>query len=257
MEDEDDIVRHALLSDQDFLIAIDDKITTLIISALASIFDNLLLGHGGEMTKLGAHHDRNLPDWNLVHIEDLFLGLDFWLSLRRVAHLDLEDLDGAEDLSLVGDVPDPCPVRQDRLIDVVTFNQARVLVDSGASEDNPVGGLFVIGSIILSLLLNRCLAELLDDLLDGVLQEALEGVDLLRNKTILLEVTIDDLPAVVLVDGVEVYVVSPAAMRDRRLFALHFHLQAKIYYKRDNSLNHFTIEALGVLVIFYVIFGDF
>ena len=166
------------------------------------------------MTKLGAHHHRNLPDWNLVHIEDLFLRLDFWLSLRRVAHLDFEDLDGAEDLSLIGDVSNPCRVRQDWLIELVTFNQSRVLVNGGASEDNSVGGLLVISSIILPLLLNRCLAELLDDLLDRVLQEALEGVDLLRDKTILLEVTVNDLPAVVLVDGVEVYVISPAALRD-------------------------------------------
>lgn len=105
-------------------------------------------------------------------------------------------------------------MRQNWLIELVTFNQARVLVNSGASEDNPVGGFLVIRSIILPLFLNRCLAELLDDLLDRVLQEALEGVDLLRNKTILLEVTVNNLPAVVLVDGVEVYVISPAALRD-------------------------------------------
>ena len=54
---------------------------------------------------------------------------------------------------------------------------------------------------ILSALINRLLPELINDLLDRVEKEALERANLLGHKTILLKVTVNDLPAIILIDG--------------------------------------------------------
>ena len=78
------------------------------------------------------------------------------------------------------------------------------LVNSGITKDDLVGRLLVILAPILAITLDRCHSELFDNLLNGVLQEPLKGEDLLGDQTILFEVTIDDFPAVIVVDRVHV-----------------------------------------------------
>ena len=82
--------------------------------------------------------------------------------------------------------------------------QAGELVNCGTAEYDLVSGLLVVVPVILSVLSDRLLTELLDNLLYRVLQKALEGENLLGDQTVLLEVTINHFPAIILVNGLVV-----------------------------------------------------
>ena len=135
------------------------------------------------MTEARADHDGDFADWDLVLRENRRLRLNFRLARERVllTVLDLEDLDGTEDLSLVGQISDPCRVWHDGFVAAVTLVQARELVDDSTAKYDLIRRLFVIVAEVLAALVDRLLSELIDDLLDRVEEEALEGEDLLRN----------------------------------------------------------------------------
>ena len=82
--------------------------------------------------------------------------------------------------------------------------KAGELVDCSPAKRNLQSSLVVIRTIVLLLFGDGLLAELLNDFLHRVLYETLEGEDLLRYEAILLKVAVNDLPAVVLIDGVHV-----------------------------------------------------
>ena len=71
---------HTLLSNQDLLLTVDDKVATLIVSALPSILDDFILAQLGEMTEARADHDWDFADWNLVLRENRRLRLNFRLA---------------------------------------------------------------------------------------------------------------------------------------------------------------------------------
>ena len=128
------------------------------------------------------------------------------LPSRRVllSILNFEDLHSAENFSLVGQASDARGVGQNRLVRGVALVQAGELVNCGTAEYDLVSGLLVVVPVILSVLSDRLLTELLDNLLYRVLQKALEGENLLGDQTVLLEVTINHFPAIILVNGLVV-----------------------------------------------------
>ena len=158
------------------------------------------------MAKLRAHHDWNFADGDLVFLKNGRLRLENLLSSLGIplAILELLDLDVAKDFCLVSQSANPSRVRHDWLVGGVSFVQTGKLVDGGLPKDHFKGGLLVILAEVLAVLGDGLLPKLSNDLLDRVLEEALEGENLLGHQTILLEVAVDDLPAIVLVDGVAV-----------------------------------------------------
>ena len=215
---------HTLLSNQDLLLTVDDKVAALIVSALPSILDDFILAQLGEMTEARADHDWDFADWNLILREYRRLRLDFVLACERVliSILDLEDLDGAEDLRLIGQITDPCRVRHDGFVAAIAFVQARELVDDSAAKYDLIRSFFVIVAEVLATLIDRLLPELIDDLLDRVEQEALEGEDLLGHQAVLLEVTVNDFPAIVLINWVVIDLLILVVISDHGLLAPHF-----------------------------------
>ena len=240
MEYQHNIMRHTLLSNQDLLLTIDDKVATLIISALPRILHNLILAQLGKVTEARADHDWDFADGDLVLHENLCLRLNFVLASERVliSIMDLEDLDLAEDLRLIGQITDPCRVRHDRFVAAIAFVQPRELVDNSAAKSNFVRRFFVIVAEVLASLVNRLLLELVDDLLDRVEEEALEGEDLLRHQAVLLEVAVDHLPAIVLINRVVVDLLIPVVISDHGLLAPHFHSMTI-----NNNIINFNINA--------------
>lgn len=224
MENQHDIVSHSLLSNQDFLVTIDDKVATLVISALSSIFYDAFFVQSWQVTEFWTNHDWNFTNGYLVLLEYLTLRFDGWLVRDRVllTILDLEDLHSTEDLGLIGQATNPCCVRHDWLVRAITFVQARELVDCGPAKFNFVRRLFIIWTEILPVFLNGLLSELFNDFLDWVLQEALKRENLLSDKTILFEVTINYLPAIILVNWLHVKFAGINFDVDTRVLPLHF-----------------------------------
>ena len=143
---------------------------------------------------------------DLVILEKYFIG-NYWSNTSLIillSILDLADSHSAEDFCLVCEPTDPCFVREDRMISIVTLMLAWILVNGGATKDNLVRSLFVVRSIILESPFDVSLPELLDNLLNRVLQKPLEREDLLRYESILFEVAIDDFPAVILIYHIHV-----------------------------------------------------
>ena len=90
------------------------------------------------------------------------------------------------------------------VVKAIALMLAWVLVHCDAAKDDLVCCLLVVWPVVLALNHDVVLLELLYDFLHRVLQDSLEGENLLGHETILLEVAINHLPAVVLVDGVHV-----------------------------------------------------
>ena len=171
MEHQHDIESHALLGDQDFLVTVDDEVPTLIVTALSCIPHNSVLAELGQMTALRSDHNWNSSDEHFVALEESLLGLDngrsTWVSLLLV--LDFNHLDGAEDLSLIGETTDPGDVRHDRLVGLITFMEAWELVNSGPAKYYLIRCLFIFLTIVLAIIVDFLFFKLLDNLLHRVL----------------------------------------------------------------------------------------
>ena len=206
MEDKHDVEGHALLGHEHFLISVNDKVATLVVSALSRSFDDLIFAQSRQVAELRADHDWDLANGHFILLEYLLLRFDHSLPSCRVfvAIVDLQNLHLAENFSLVSQLPDTRRVWQDWLVGTVTLVESRELVDCGTAKYDFVSGLFVIASIVLSVLRNCLFFELLDNLLHRVLEESFERRNLLRHQTILLEVAVNNFPAVVLVDSTHV-----------------------------------------------------
>ena len=223
MEDQHDIERHALLCNQDLLVAVDDEVAALVVAALPSILHDLVFAQLGEVAELGADHDWDLANGHLVLLENLLLLPDGRLTSCRVCItvVDLQDFDGAEDLCLVGEPADPRRVWQYWFVGAVALMQARELVHGSPAKYDFVSGLLVVCTEVDPIFGDRLLSELLDDLLHRVLQESFKRENLLCNQAVLLEVAVNDLPAVILVDGVHIEVAIGSLDRHNRLLSVH------------------------------------
>ena len=197
---------HTLLSYEHLLVAIDDKVATLVIAALFGVVDVHGFGVLVEPAVLGSYHDGYLAHQNLIISIDCLL-VQNWLNtgLRILgAILELLDLYSAEHLSLVREASHPASVGHYLLVGVIVFKVVGQLVDCRVSKDHLICTLIVVFKEILPLALDLGHSELLDDFLDRVLQESLKGEDLLGDEAVLLEVTIDHVPAVFLVDWIHI-----------------------------------------------------
>ena len=168
LEDKHDVAGHAFLSNEHFLIAIDDEVATLVVAALLGVVDDLRLVEVGQVAELGADHDGDLSNLDLV-VKEYRLLVRNWLNTGfgvLGAILDLLNLHCDVNLCLVGQPADPGLVGQDGLVAAVSLVHAGELVDCRVSKYNLVGGLLVIGSVVVSFLLNCDYAELLNDFLN-------------------------------------------------------------------------------------------
>ena len=158
------------------------------------------------MTEFWPDHDGDACYLHLVPLKDNIF-LDNWkLIIARlyVAILYLFYLDFADDFCLISEASYSGSVRHNRLISSVAFVLSWVLIDSRIAESDFVCRFFIIDSNILAILLNCCFFELFNNLLDWVLEEALKWEDLLGHKPMKFEVAIYDLPAVVLLNWIDV-----------------------------------------------------
>ena len=87
------VVGHPLLSYDHFLTSIDDKVATLIVSAIFTIFHSLMFIQVLELAEITSEHDWDLTnvDASIVLLEDHSLDLAFPLaSLRTVVEVILK-----------------------------------------------------------------------------------------------------------------------------------------------------------------------
>ena len=70
MEDQHDVVSHAFLSNQDFLLTINNKVATLIVATLSCILNNLIFTQLRQMTEARADHDWDFADRHFVLLEN-------------------------------------------------------------------------------------------------------------------------------------------------------------------------------------------
>lgn len=82
-EDEDDVVCHSFLSDDDFFIAAHDEVATLIVAAFARIIDDLSFVQSGKVAELGTHHHGNFTNLDLVLLVKLLLFDNDWGAIAR------------------------------------------------------------------------------------------------------------------------------------------------------------------------------
>ena len=169
MEHEDNVVSHALLSDQHLLLSVDNEVPALIVLAFTGFLDDGVVVHRAQVAEVGADHDWNLANGDLVILQksgDLFHTVDVCNLLDR--HF-------AEHLSLVCQSSDSGLMGLDGSVDVL-FLLLWILIDSCVAENDLVLCLVVISHSwqILLVLLDCRFTELVDNLLDLVLQETLE-----------------------------------------------------------------------------------
>ena len=142
MEDEDLIVSHALLSNNDLLTPVDDEVAALVVLTVLASPDSIILTQAVQLAELRPQHDRDLPDHDPsggVLGDDLFdfafalAGLGVELVLVAVELL-LGEGDVDEELGRVGQVPHARLVRVDRPVLVVLLGDARALVHARLPE---------------------------------------------------------------------------------------------------------------------------
>ena len=150
MEDEHDVVGHALLSNNHFFASVDDKVTTLVESALFSISDDFLVLQNSQMAEFGPHHDGHFAK------EDPFAGIRmqnsesrlslfylfqssalWWFLLQfKQPHIDVN-------FCAVGEVSDPRFMREYCLVAFVNFLYSRTIVDMHLFEDDFIVDVFI------------------------------------------------------------------------------------------------------------------
>jgi hypothetical protein len=69
VENKYNIARHTFLRYQNFLVSIDNKVTTLIVATFFCVFNDLLLTERRKMAKLTADHNRDLTYLDFVALE--------------------------------------------------------------------------------------------------------------------------------------------------------------------------------------------
>ncbi len=82
----DHIVSHSFLSDDDFLTTIDNEIAALVISAILTVFDPLVLVQTFELAEVTSKHDRDFTDVDsgIILLKDDSFDLTFALACCRV-----------------------------------------------------------------------------------------------------------------------------------------------------------------------------
>jgi len=103
------IASHSLLSNNDLLASVYDKVTTLVVATVLTIFNSFVLVEIFKLTEVRAKHDRDFSEVNSLFLffENHILDFAFALSsLRAIVEVVLKfllaELDIGIDLSTVG-----------------------------------------------------------------------------------------------------------------------------------------------------------
>ena len=208
------VVAHAFLGHNDLLAAVDDKVPALVVATVFAIFDSLMLVQIFELAEVRPEHDRHLTNVNslfLIFKNDL---LDFALALpcyrtvvEVVFELLLAELYVRVDLGAVSEVAHSRLVWEHRHHAVVRLHDPRRDVDVNLVElyfvDDVLVCLpvFLLAHGVLRLLFDLNLSVLRHDVLHVELQEPVEGLNLLADQTVLLEIRSYHGPGVISVDG--------------------------------------------------------
>ena len=151
MPDVHHVVCHTLLGYNDFLTTIDDEVSTLIISAIFTIFHSLMLIQVFKLTEVTTEHDWNLTDVNssIVLLKDYFLDpalalTSLWAVIEVVLELFLAELDIGIKLRGICQVSHAGLVREDRHHAIIRLHDSRAAVHVYLGElylvhDVPVG----------------------------------------------------------------------------------------------------------------------
>eukprot|EP00754_Rhynchopus_humris_P041554 Rhum_TRINITY_DN25108_c0_g1::Rhum_TRINITY_DN25108_c0_g1_i1::g.181333::m.181333 len=206
LEDENVVVRLALLRHENLLRAVAHEVAALVVRALAG---ELVLGVRDvvKVAEVGAEHERHVAQ---IHLLELLLVLQDQLRGVAAGGVLAEDgeVDVDQQLRLVREVAQTTLVREG-----LARGGAVALLDHGTQhvhlsqlEVTVLGDRLLLARHVLRVLPADDGGLLVDQLLDGVEHEVVEAVELLPQKTLLLEVRRHNLPDVVLVDLVVAFV---------------------------------------------------
>jgi len=183
------------LGDNDFLRAINDEVTTLIIHAL-SVADDLLIVGVAQMTLAGTYHNRDFTQLNLAC---LILFDEISGTLTNSSPFLNVDIDLGIDL--VGEVSDS------RFVWKVGVH-LQVFVDHhGLGCSINLSKHYLIANIVFLFFDSRNILPVdTDDIAlvffdavgDHNIDKAIEGLNLLVDDSVLLEVSVNDLPLIII-----------------------------------------------------------
>ena len=143
-------------------------------------------------------------DWNFAYQHTLF-SVFALLTFNRfdashsilLSICNLLDLHCTVELCLVSHATYASNMRPERVVRLVSLRLPWMLVNCRVAKGYLVRAIFIVLAMILFTIVDCLGLELLDDLLHRKHHKPLKGEDLLGHQSILLEVTIDDLPAVI------------------------------------------------------------
>ena len=142
MEDEDLVVGHALLGHDDFLTPIDDEVASLVILAVLTSSDSIILTQAVQLAELRPEHYRDLANHHsgrgilsedLLHLPLPLPGLLVQLILVPVELL-LRQSDVHEQLCSICEIPHPRLMWVNGTVLVVLLGDTRALVDACLAE---------------------------------------------------------------------------------------------------------------------------
>ena len=207
------VATHSFLGDNDLFTSVDYEVATLIVATVLAIFNSLVFVEILELAEVRPKHHWDFSKVNSLFFlfkDDIF-NLSFSLaSLRTVVEVVFEfflaELNIGVDLGAVGQISHSSLVRENRHHAIVRLDHSRTSVDMNLRELHFINHrlrsirlLFACG--VLRYLFDLDFSVLRDDVLDTELEEAVEALNLLGHKPMLLEVGLDDYPSVVSVDG--------------------------------------------------------
>ena len=199
MENEHDVACHALISNNDLLTSIDDKVTTLVESALLGILSDftVIIVKTLKLAEIGAHHNRNLSEEDkfllllnrllangfnklfLVIIVSKAIFGTFKATCMCASINDFNKLFSAHshvNLSRVGEISETCFMREYGLIALISLLNSREVVDDYVTEvdliPDVIDSVFLfLSRSVLGLHFNPIICQFTHYLLDALLQE--------------------------------------------------------------------------------------
>lgn len=156
------------------------------------------------MAKLRSDHH-----WYITNLQFICIYQGFFMNYGSdsgcwifFAIFFLFNFDLTINFSLIVKTSHSCFMWPNNFVRAITFMLMGISIDGAIAKNDFVSCLFVICSIILSLFLNCGYSALLNDFLNWIHQKTLKGKNLLSYKSILLEVTINNLPTIVLINWI-------------------------------------------------------
>ena len=230
MEDQNDVVGHALLSDNHLLTAVYDKVAALVKSAFIGVSDDFLVIQISQMAEFRPHHDWHSSKEDLLclvrmqHSEFGFSLFHFFQSYSLLRFLpQFDQLDVHINFCSIGEVPDSRFVREHWLVAFIDFKSSRILIHVNLFKDNFIEDVLLLPFrpwYILRLYFDAVGFVFLHNFLDIHLQKPIEGRNLLRNETMLLKIGSYHCPGIFLVDFIGREIEFPNLVLDKYFFRI-------------------------------------